>query len=431
MYWNQEIETLSGDAMRALQSYRLIGSVKRAYENVAQYRAKMDAIGLLPGDIRGVEDLHKLPQTHKNDLRDGYPYGMFAVPLGEVIRLHASSGTTGKPTVVGYTRRDIEIWNECMARCLTMAGASNEDIIHVCYGYGLFTGGLGGHYGAETIGATAIPASTGNTKRQLQMFTDMGSTVLLCTPSYAMYLGDAVREAGLRDQIKLRVGVFGAEPWTDEMRAQIEERLGLKAYDIYGLSEISGPGVACDCEQHTGLHIHEDHFIPEVLDPATGKPQPDGVPGELTFSCITKEALPLLRYNTRDITTLHRGTCACGRTLVRMGKITGRTDDMLIIRGVNVFPSQVESVLLSVAGAAPYYLLVVDREQNLDTLEIQVEMTPDFFSDEIRKIEQLENRIRKEVESVLGLGARIRMVAPGTIERSEGKAKRVIDRRRV
>ncbi len=428
--WNNEIETLSREEMTALQFSSLKKAVTRAYNSVKPYRAKMDEEGVTPDDIKSMEDITKLPFTLKTDLRDAYPYGMFAVPLSEVIRIHASSGTTGKQTVVGYTKNDIELWNECMARSMSMCGATSEDIVQVAYGYGLFTGGLGGHYGAETIGAAAIPASTGNTKRQLQMFEDFGSTVLMCTPSYAMFLGDAVKEAGIKDKLSLKIGIHGAEPWTDSMRLQIEERLGIQAFDIYGLSEISGPGVSCECEARNGLHVNEDHFYPEVIDPATGKPLPDGVPGELLFTCLTKEALPLIRYNTRDICTLYHDKCSCGRTTVRMGKITGRTDDMLIIRGVNVFPSQVESVLLGIGEVAPYYMLVVDRENNLDTLEIQVEMTEEFFSDEVRKIEALEHRIQKEIQSTLNVGARIRMVAPMTIERSEGKAKRVIDKRK-
>lgn len=429
MYWNPEIETMSRDGLTALQNERLRRQIARVYENVALYREKMKAAGIEPGDIKGMDDLSKLPYTLKTDLRDTYPYGLFAVPMSEVVRIHASSGTTGKQTVVGYTQGDINIWNECMARCMTMAGANGDDIIHVSYGYGLFTGGLGGHYGGETIGAATIPASTGNTKRQLQMFTDFGSTVLLCTPSYAMHLGDAVQEMGLIDKIKLRVGIHGAEPWTEEMRAEIEGRLGIKCYDIYGLSEVCGPGVSCDCDARQGLHVQEDHFYPEVVDPQTGKTQPDGVPGELIFTCLTKEALPLIRYNTRDICTLYHEKCSCGRTLVRMGKITGRTDDMLIIRGVNVFPSQVESVLLSIPEVAPYYFIVVDRVHNLDTIEIQVELKE--FSDEIRKMEALERKIAHEVLSALGISANIRLVAPGTIERSEGKAKRVLDKRKA
>lgn len=428
-YWNHEIETMSRDALTALQDKRLSTALDRAWNHCRPYRAKMETAGLEPGDIHGTEDLWKLPMTTKNDLRDSYPYGMFAVPMRDVVRIHASSGTTGKQTVVGYTQNDINTWGECMARCLTMAGATSEDIVHVSYGYGLFTGGLGGHIGGETIGAATIPASTGNTKRQLQMFTDFGSTVLLCTPSYAMHLGDAVREAGIKDQIKLRIGVHGAEPWTEEMRNEIEERLGTRCHDIYGLSEVMGPGVSCDCIERNGLHVMEDHFLVEIVDPVTGKPLPDGVPGELTFTCVTKEALPLIRYNTRDICTIDRRVCSCGRVFTRMGKITGRTDDMLIIRGVNVFPSQVESVLLGISEVAPYYMLVIDRVNNLDTLEVQVEMTDAFFSDEVRRIEALEKRIAKDILSMLGISAKITMVAPGTIERFEGKAKRVLDRR--
>ncbi len=429
MMWNPDIETLPRDKLRALQGERLRSAVIRAYNNVKPYRDKMDAAGVSVEDIRTIDDLAKLPMTTKADLRDNYPYGMFGAPMSEIIRIHASSGTTGKQTVVGYTKRDIEIWNECMARSLTMAGATKDDIIHVSYGYGLFTGGLGGHYGGETIGAATIPASTGNTKRQLQMFEDFGSTVLLCTPSYAMYLGDAVREAGIRDRIKLRIGIHGAEPWTGEMRGEIEERLGITAYDIYGLSEISGPGVSCECGARDGLHVQEDHFYPEILDPVTKAPLPDDQPGELVFTCLTKEGLPLIRYNTRDICTLSRSVCACGRTTARMGKITGRTDDMLIIRGVNVFPSQIESVLLSVPEVSPYYLIVVDRANNLDTLEIQVEMNEAFFSDEVRKIEQVERRLQREVLSALGISAQIRMTTPRSLERTEGKAKRVLDKR--
>ncbi len=431
MYWNERVETMSRDEMTALQSVRLRDAVARAYQHLPIYRSKMQAAGLLPGDINGIDDLPKLPCILKTDLRDGYPYGMFAVPMGDIIRVHASSGTTGKQTVVGYTRRDIDIWNECMARSLTMCGVTSDDILHVSYGYGLFTGGLGGHYGGETIGCATIPVGTGNTKRQLQIMEDFGSTALLCTPSYAMLLGDAVQAAGTKDKIKLRIGVHGAEPWTESMRKEIEARLGIQAYDIYGLSEISGPGVANECTCKDGLHINEDHFVVEVLDPETGRSLPDGQRGELVFTCVTKEAMPLIRYNTRDITSINRQPCACGRTLVRMNKPTGRTDDMLIIRGVNVFPSQIESVLLRFSEAAPYYLIVVDRQDNSDTLEIQVEMTDSFFSDEVRAIEDIQRRIRREVESTLGLAAKITMVRPRTIERSEGKAKRVLDKRNL
>jgi phenylacetate-CoA ligase len=429
-YWNQAIETMSRDELTALQSQRLQNAVSRAWERCKPYRAKMEAAGLQPGDIRGAEDIYKLPLTLKDDLRDSYPYGMFAVPLRDVVRIHASTGTTGKPTVVGYTENDLAVWNECMARCLTMTGATKDDIVHVAYGYGLFTGGLGGHYGGEAIGAVTIPASTGNTKRQLQMFEDFGSTVLLCTPSYAMHLGDAVRDAGTKDKLKLRIGVHGAEPWTEKMRDEIEDRLGLRCYDIFGLSEVLGPGVSCECPERNGLHVMEDHFLIEILDPETKKPLPDGQPGELVFTCVTKEALPLIRYNTRDICTVDRRPCACGRVFARMGKLAGRTDDMIIIRGVNVFPSQIEGVLLGTEGVAPHYLLVVDRVNNLDTLEVRVEMAPDFPFDEVRRVESLERRITKEVLSALGISAKITMVPPGSVERFESKAKRTIDKRK-
>ncbi len=427
MMWNEKIETADAVTMRALQSQRLRKTVERAWR-VPAYRAKMEAAGLTPRDIKSIDDLHKLPFTTKNDLRDNYPYGMFAVPLNEVVRVHASSGTTGKQTVVGYTRHDIDLWNECMARSLTMTGVSKADVVHVSYGYGLFTGGLGGHYGSETVGATTVPVSTGNTKRQLQIMQDFGSTVLLCTPSYAMLLGDAVQEQQL--DIKLRVGIFGAEPWTEQMRAAIEQRLGINAYDIYGMSEISGPGVSMECTEKNGLHIHEDHFYPEIIDPETGEVLPDGATGELVFTCITKEALPLVRYRTRDITRLDRTVCGCGRTLVRMHKPTGRTDDMLIIRGVNVFPSQIESVLLSL-GASPHYQIIVDRKNHLDSMEVLVEMSQELFSDEVKLIEKLEHKIQKEIENTLGIGAKVTLVSPNTVARSEGKAVRVVDKRKL
>ncbi|MCL1807015.1 MAG: phenylacetate--CoA ligase [Oscillospiraceae bacterium] len=429
-YWNQQIETISRDQLESLQSERLSKTVAHAWEHCAPYRVKMEKAGLQPGNIQGINDLTKLPLTLKDDLRDSYPYGMFAVPMSHVVRIHATSGTTGKQTVVGYTKGDLDVWNECMARCLTMAGATAADIVHVSYGFALFTGGLGGQGGGETIGAATIPAATGNTKRQLQMFTDFGSTVLLCTPSYAMYLGDAVREAGIKDQLKLRIGVLGAEAWTEQMRGEIEERLGIRCYDIFGTAELMGPGVSCECAERNGLHVMEDHFIVEILDPETKKPLPDGQPGELVFSCITKEALPLIRYNTRDICTIDRKPCTCGRNFTRMGKITGRTDDMLIIRGVNVFPSQVESVLLGIPGAAPHYLLVVDRVSNLDTLEVQAEINADFPFDEVRRVEELERRISAELLSVLGVSAKVTLKPPGSVERFELKAKRVLDKRK-
>ena len=431
-YFSKEIETASRETLENIQSERLVKTVKRVYDNVPAYRKRMDEIGLKPEDIRSIKDLNKLPFTYKQDLRDNYPYGLFACDMKDVVRIHASSGTTGKQTVVGYTKNDIDIWAECAARALVAAGADENDIVHVSYGYGLFTGGLGLHDGATKLGAAVIPASTGNTRRQLQMFKDFGSTVLCCTPSYAMYLGDSLAEYGMtKDDIKLKAGVFGAEPWTPAMRDQIQEKLGIVAHDIYGLSEIAGPGVAFDCECQNDLHINEDHFIPEIINPETGEVLPYGEQGELVFTCISKEALPLIRYRTRDISSLTIEKCSCGRTFVRMSKVTGRSDDMLIIRGVNVFPSQVESVLLTIKEVAPYYQLVVDRKNNLDTLEVLVEMNEQIFSDSVKAIEAVEAEIRKKLDSVLGISAKVTLVEPFSIERSEGKAKRVIDKREL
>ena len=431
-YFSKEIETASRETLENIQSERLVKTVKRVYDNVPAYRKRMDEIGLKPEDIRSIKDLNKLPFTYKQDLRDNYPYGLFACDMKDVVRIHASSGTTGKQTVVGYTKNDIDMWAECAARALVAAGADENDIVHVSYGYGLFTGGLGLHDGATKLGAAVIPASTGNTRRQLQMFKDFGSTVLCCTPSYAMYLGDSLAEYGMtKDDIKLKAGVFGAEPWTPAMRDQIQEKLCIVAHDIYGLSEIAGPGVAFDCECQNGLHINEDHFIPEIINPETGEVLPYGEQGELVFTCISKEALPLIRYRTRDISSLTIEKCSCGRTFVRMSKVTGRSDDMLIIRGVNVFPSQVESVLLTIKEVAPYYQLVVDRKNNLDTLEVLVEMNEQIFSDSVKAIEAVEAEIRKKLDSVLGISAKVTLVEPFSIERSEGKAKRVIDKREL
>ena len=431
-YFSKEIETASRETLENIQSERLVKTVKRVYDNVSAYRKRMDEIGLKPEDIRSIKDLSKLPFTYKQDLRDNYPYGLFACDMKDVVRIHASSGTTGKQTVVGYTKNDIDMWAECAARALVAAGADENDIVHVSYGYGLFTGGLGLHDGATKLGAAVIPASTGNTRRQLQMFKDFGSTVLCCTPSYAMYLGDSLAEYGMtKDDIKLKAGVFGAEPWTPAMRDQIQEKLGIVAHDIYGLSEIAGPGVAFDCECQNGLHINEDHFIPEIINPETGEVLPYGEQGELVFTCISKEALPLIRYRTRDISSLTIEKCSCGRTFVRMSKVTGRSDDMLIIRGVNVFPSQVESVLLTIKEVAPYYQLVVDRKNNLDTLEVLVEINEQIFSDSVKAIEAVEAEIRKKLDSVLGISAKVTLVEPFSIERSEGKAKRVIDKREL
>jgi phenylacetate-CoA ligase len=401
------------------------------YENVPFYKDRFDKLGLTPDDIKSVDDLAKLPFTYKQDLRDTYPYGMFAAPMNDVVRIHASSGTTGKQTVVGYTQNDLDNWSECTARALTAGGADASDFVHISYGYGLFTGGLGLHDGAGKIGASVIPVSTGNTKRQLQILCDFNSTILCCTPSYALFLGEAMQEAGISlDSIRLKSGIFGAEPWTNEMRLHIESLLGIKAHDIYGLSEIMGPGVSYECGAQTGMHINEDFFIAEIIDPNTGEVLPDGQKGELVFTTITKEALPLIRYRTRDITSLSREACPCGRTFIKMQKVMGRSDDMLIIRGVNVFPSQVETVLLELK-LPPHYMLVVDRQQNLDTLEIQVEMDDSMEFDAVRLIEQKEDEIRRAIESTLGVAAKIRLVSPNTIERSEGKSKRIIDLRKL
>ena len=426
-----EIECASRDYLHAGQSARLIRMVKNAYEHVPFYKKKLDAIGLKPEDIHTIDDVRKLPFTVKTDLRDNYPFGLFAVPQSELVRIHASSGTTGKQTVVGYTRHDIDIWAEGAARALAAAGATKEDRIHVSYGYGLFTGGLGLHYGTEYMGATAIPVSSGNTKRQVQILQDFGSNFLCCTPSYAMFIGETVRDMGIDPKtLALRGGLFGAEPWTDNMRREIERLLDIKAYDIYGLSEIAGPGVAYDCEMQNGLHINEDNFYPEVIDPDTLEPLPDGEYGELVFTCIGKEALPLIRYRTRDICAITHEMCACGRTTVRMTKPKGRSDDMLIIRGVNVFPSQVEHVLLEL-GMDPNYLILVDRQNNLDTMEVQVEMNAKLFSDTVRELEGTEKRIEAALQSTLNVHARVRLMEPGTLPRSEGKAKRVIDNRHL
>lgn len=429
-YWNEKYECMSRDEMRKVQTERLIKTVNRVYDNVPHYRKKMGEKGILPGDIKSVDDLKHLPFTYKQDLRDTYPFGLFAAPMNEIVRVHASSGTTGKKTVVGYTKNDIEVWAEVMARTFAGAGAGKDSFLQVSYGYGLFTGGLGAHYGGEYLGATVIPTSSGNTKLQLSLMQDFGTTHIACTPSYALYLAEEMQELGIKpEELKLKAGIFGAEPWSESMRKEIEQRLNIKAFDIYGLSEVIGPGVACECEYQCGMHIPEDHFIPEIIDPETGELLPEGAQGEIVFTTITKEGLPLIRYRTRDLSSLNYAPCKCGRTEARMNKVTGRTDDMLIIRGVNVFPSQVESVLLSIGETAPHYMLIVDRKDNLDTLEIQVEITPQLFSDEVKKLEDIERKIRKEIESTLGISAKIKLVEPKSIQRSEGKAKRVIDKR--
>ena len=417
--------------LRRIQSERLIETVERVYFNVPYYRNKFQEKGLGPDSIRDIEDISKLPFTTKVDLRDTYPFGMFAVPMSEIVRIHASSGTTGKSTVVGYTRSDVSTWSEVMARTLTSAGAGRNDFIQIAYGYGLFTGGLGLHYGGEKIGASVIPVSGGNTNRQLQIMLDFGTTILACTPSYALYLAEAIQENGInRDALKLKAGVFGAEPWTENMRKEIEAKLKVKAIDIYGLSEVIGPGVAYECDEQEGLHVNEDHFFPEIIDPDTLEVLPEGSLGELVFTTITKEGLPLIRYRTRDLTRLNYSKCKCGRTLVRMDKCLGRSDDMLIIRGVNLFPSQIETVLLEMSEIKPHYRIIVDRVNNLDTLELQVEVDEKFFQDKISQLQNLRERLQQNLESAIGLGIKVTLVEPKTIERSEGKAKRVIDNRK-
>lgn len=415
-----------------LQLRRLRETVNRSYAFVPAYKEKMDAAGVKPDDINSLQDLRKLPFTTKQNLRDNYPFGLFALPMSEVVRIHSSSGTTGKPTVVGYSKKDVDTWAELMARALVSAGANRHSVIQNSYGYGLFTGGLGIHYGAEKIGASVIPASGGNTKRQVMLMQDFGSSVLTCTPSYALQMHEVMEELGIKaSDLKLKSGVFGAEPWSENMRREIESKLEINAFDIYGLSEIIGPGVAIECSYRSGLHIAEDHFIAEIIDPITEEVLEDGQQGELVITSLTKEALPMIRYRTRDLTTLDREVCSCGRTHVRMRKVLGRSDDMVIIRGVNVFPSMVESVLLSIPNVEPHYMLVVDRKGNLDQLEVQVEISERIFSDEVKKLEEMGALITKELESALGIGVRVRLVEPKTIQRSEGKAQRVIDKRKI
>ena len=430
-YFEPDLETAPREVLHWIQSRRLVKMVENCYNNVPLYKKRFDEMGLLPGDIKSIDDIHKLPFTYKTDLRDNYPFGMIAVPKEQLVRIHASSGTTGKQTVVGYTKNDIDVWAKGAARALVAAGATKSDYIHVSYGYGLFTGGLGLHYGAEMLGATAIPVSSGNTKRQVDILRDYGSDFLCCTPSYAMYIGETVRDMGIDPKtLKLRGGIFGAEAWSENMRREIEKILDIKAYDIYGLSEIAGPGVSFECKEQTGMHINEDFFYPEIIDPETGEQLPDGEYGELVFTCIGKEALPLLRYRTRDICKLSHKPCSCGRTLVKMSKTRGRTDDMLIIRGINVFPSQVEHVLLSL-NMEPNYQIIVDRKNNLDTMEVQVEMSDQMFSDKVRNLEDVEHNIAAALQSTLNIAAKIRLVEPKSLPRSEGKAKRVINKRHI
>ena len=426
---------MSRDEMSALQGKRLHKVVSYVYHNVPFYRAKMQAMDLTPDDIRTIEDIVKLPFTTKQDIRDNYPFGLQAAPQSEIIRIHASSGTTGKATIVGYTRKDIEIWSECMSRCLTAYGVSRDDLFSVAYGYGLFTGGLGVHYGVENMSASVIPASTGNTEKHIGLIRDLGVTGIACTPSYALHLAETMEALGVnKGDLKLRIGAFGAEPWTENMRQEIQERLGLKGYNLYGLSEIMGPCVSYECECQNGSHICEDHFYPEIIDPATLSPLGRGKEGELVFTTLTKEGMPLLRYRTRDLCSLLEGECACGRTEVRMGRIVGRSDDMLIIRGINVFPSQVESVLLGIPECAPRFKLIVERIGNLDSLTVQVEMRQEYFAqgfDTLAPVTELEKKVASKLKSVLSISAKVQIKSPGAIERSQGKTAFVEDRRKL
>ena len=429
-YYQPEIETMPYEQLRALQTERLVKQVKHVWDNVPYYRKKMEEKGVTPDDIQSIDDLHKLPFLKKDDLREAYPYGLMGKPLSECVRIHSTSGTTGKRVVAFYTQHDVDLWEDCCARAIVAAGGSKEDVVQVAYGYGLFTGGAGLHGGSHKVGSLTLPMSSGNTDRQLQFMTDLGSTILCCTPSYALYLAESIHERGLRDQIQLKAGIFGAEAWSEDMRRDIEEKLGIKAYDIFGLTEISGPGVAFECEAQSGMHINEDHFIAEIIDPDTGEVLPEGAKGELVFTSITKEAFPLLRYRTRDICVLSREKCSCGRTHVRMAKPMGRSDDMLIIRGVNVSPSQIETVLIQ-QGYAANYQIVVDRVNNTDTFEVLVEMNPEMFSDSLAKITKAEKILVDALKSMLGIAAKVKLVAPKSITRSEGKAVRVIDKRKI
>ena len=432
-YYQADIETASYEQIRQWQSERLVKTVNHVYENNKYYRNLMDEKGVTPADIKGVEDLHKLPFLTKDDLREAYPYGLMSKPLSDCVRIQSTSGTTGKRVVAFYTQHDIDLWEDCCARAIVAAGGTKDDVCQVCYGYGLFTGGPGLNGGSHKVGCLTLPMSSGNTERQLQFMTDLEATILCCTPSYAAYLAESIHEAGIRDKIKLKAGIFGAEAWTEEMRRDIEDKLGIKAYDIYGLTEICGPGVAFECSAQTGMHINEDHFIAEIINPETGEVLPEGEKGELVFTCITKEAFPVIRYRTKDICVLTREKCSCGRTHVKMAKPMGRSDDMMIIRGVNVFPSQIEEVLLKVSDGdiTPNYQIVVDRVNNTDTLDINVEMSNDIFADDIKTIQSIEKKIVDKLRSVLGIGAKVHLVNPKSIERSEGKAKRVIDKRNL
>ncbi len=430
-YYQPEIETASIEEMRAIQNEKLVKQVKRVYENVEYYRNLMDEKGVTPDDIKSIDDLHKLPFLTKADLRDAYPYGLLGTDLKNCVRIHSTSGTTGKRVVAFYTQADIDLWDDCCARAIVAAGGSNEDICQVAYGYGLFTGGFGLNGGSQKVGCLTLPMSSGNTERQIQFMQDLHSTIICCTPSYAAYIGETLKEMGLTpDDIDLKAGIFGAEPWTEEMRRDIEKSLGIKAFDIYGLTESTGPGVAFECEEQTGMHINEDHFLAEIIDPDTGEVLPEGSKGELVFTSLDKEGFPLLRYRTRDICVLSRKKCSCGRTLIKMAKPMGRSDDMMIIRGVNVFPSQIETVLLQ-EGYSPNYLIEVDRANNVDTLDISVELNPDQFSDTVKDLSAKEKALANAIKTMLGINPKVHLVAPKTITRSEGKAVRVIDKRKL
>ena len=429
-YYQPEIETASREQLLAWQNERLVKQVNHVWNNVPYYRQKMEQKGVTPEDIKGVEDLHKLPFLTKDDLREAYPYGLKGAPLADCVRIHSTSGTTGKRVVAFYTQQDLDLWEDCCARAIVAAGGTKEDVCHIAYGFGLFTGGAGLNGGSHKVGCLTLPMSSGNTERQLQFMTDLGSTILCCTPSYAAYLAESIHEQGLRDQIKLKAGIFGAEAWSEDMRRDIEDKLGIKAYDIYGLTETSGPGVAFECSEQTGMHINEDHFIAEIIDPDTGEVLPEGSKGELVFTAITKEAFPLLRYRTKDICILNRKPCSCGRTHVKMCKPMGRSDDMLIIRGVNVFPSQVETVLLQ-QGYPANYQIIVDRVNHSDTMEVMVEMTPEMFSDSMSRMAKMEKELVGALKAMLGIQAKVKLVAPKTIARSEGKAVRIIDKRKI
>ena len=429
-YYQKEIETASYEQIRAWQSERLVKTVKHVYENNTYYRKLMDEKGVTPDDIKSVDDLHKLPFLTKDDLREAYPYGLMSKPLSDCVRIQSTSGTTGKRVVAFYTQNDIDLWEDCCARAIVAAGGTKDDVCQVCYGYGLFTGGPGLNGGSHKVGCLTLPMSSGNTERQLQFMTDLEATIICCTPSYAQYLAESIEERGIQDQVKLKAGIFGAEAWTEEMRKDIEKRLGIKAYDIYGLTEICGPGVAFECSAQSGMHINEDHFIAEIIDPKTGEVLPEGEKGELVFTCITKEAFPMIRYRTKDICVLSREKCSCGRTHVKMAKPMGRSDDMLIVKGVNVFPSQIEEVLLA-KGLTSNYQIIVDRQGTSDSIEVRVEMTPELFSDKINELSKIEKEITDALKSMIGIFAVVKIVEPKSIVRSEGKAVRVIDKRKL